>query len=64
MSRRHSDGFTWWRVNGLTWARGDVFLDDMTIAEVVAAAKAPVRIVEATAAGLLAGATESGGRAA
>jgi putative radical SAM enzyme (TIGR03279 family) len=44
--------------------QSDVFLDDMTIAEVVAAAKAPVRIVEATAAGLLAGATESGGRVA
>lgn len=23
-----ADGFTWWRFNGITWARGDVFLDD------------------------------------
>jgi putative radical SAM enzyme (TIGR03279 family) len=36
--------------------QGDVFLDDVPVAEVVVAAKAPVRMVEATAAGLLAGA--------
>jgi hypothetical protein len=36
--------------------QGDVFLDDVPVAEVVASAKAPVRMVEATAAGLLAGA--------
>jgi putative radical SAM enzyme (TIGR03279 family) len=44
--------------------QSDVFLDDMTIAEVVGGVRAPVRIVEATAAGLLQGATESGGRVA
>jgi putative radical SAM enzyme (TIGR03279 family) len=44
--------------------QSDVFLDDLTIADVAAAAGAPVRIVEATAAGLLHGATESGGRVA
>ncbi|MDJ0959623.1 MAG: DUF512 domain-containing protein [Acidimicrobiia bacterium] len=44
--------------------QSDVFLDDMVIADVIAAARAPVRIVEATAAGLLAGAAETGGRAA
>jgi NifB/MoaA-like Fe-S oxidoreductase len=44
--------------------QSDVFLDDMTISEVVGAARAPVRIVEATAAGLLEGATEVGGRIA
>jgi len=44
--------------------QNDVFLDDMTIAEVVSAARAPVRIVEATAAGLLGGAAEAVGRVA
>jgi NifB/MoaA-like Fe-S oxidoreductase len=44
--------------------QNDVFLDDMTIAEVVSAARAPVRIVEATAAGLLGGAVEVAGRVA
>jgi NifB/MoaA-like Fe-S oxidoreductase len=44
--------------------QSDVFLDDMTIDEVVAGARAPVRIVESTAAGILAGAAEVGGRVA
>jgi putative radical SAM enzyme (TIGR03279 family) len=41
--------------------QGDVFLDDVPLHDVTAAAKAPVRVVEATAAGLLAG-VGGGGR--
>jgi len=44
--------------------QSDVFLDDVAIDEVVGAARAPIRIVETTAAGLLGGAAEVAGRVA